>query len=107
VELGGLGSPDAVGFIGGIDGVGRRGVGERTDRRGPCVSEGRERRHRGRKARIKEENLFCEIRQRRARGEWAVEGMMAYECVPVQQPRLAGLISIGKIQRFFFIFKFK
>jgi hypothetical protein len=43
-----MGRPDAVGFSGGAAGVGRRGVGERTDRRGPCVSEGRERRRRGR-----------------------------------------------------------
>jgi hypothetical protein len=33
----------------------RRGVGERADRRGPCISKGRERRHRGWKAGIKEE----------------------------------------------------
>jgi hypothetical protein len=36
-----------AGFGDGAAGVGRRGVAERTVRRGPCVSEGRERRHRG------------------------------------------------------------
>jgi hypothetical protein len=42
--------------------------------RGPCVSEGRERRRRGWKARIKEENIFCGIRQRRMRAKRADEG---------------------------------
>jgi hypothetical protein len=32
-----------VGFGDGAAGVGRHGEGERADRRGPCVSEGRER----------------------------------------------------------------
>jgi hypothetical protein len=31
-------------------GIGRRGVGERADKRGPHISEGRARRNRGRKA---------------------------------------------------------
>jgi hypothetical protein len=43
-ELGGVGRPDEAEFGGGAAGVNRRGVGERTDMRGPCVSEGRERR---------------------------------------------------------------
>jgi hypothetical protein len=107
VELGGLGRPDAVGFIGGIDGVGRRGVGERTDRRGPCVSEGRERRHRGRKARIKEENLFCEIRQRRARGEWAVEGNDGLRMCAGAAASAGWADFYRKISKVFFIFKFK
>jgi hypothetical protein len=72
--MGGAGRPDAARIGDGTAGVGRRGVGERTDRQGPCVSEGRERRHRGRKARIKEENTFCEIRQRRVQAERADEG---------------------------------
>jgi hypothetical protein len=42
VELGGAARPDKVGFGGGAAEVGRRWVGERTDRRVPCVSEGRE-----------------------------------------------------------------
>jgi hypothetical protein len=42
VELGSAGRPDTVGFGGGAAGVGRRRVGERTDRWGACVSEGRE-----------------------------------------------------------------
>jgi hypothetical protein len=44
-ELGGTGRLDAVGFGGSAAGVGRRGVGERAGRQGPCVSDGRERRH--------------------------------------------------------------
>jgi hypothetical protein len=36
------GEVDTAGFGGGAAGVGRHGVGERTDRRGPCISEGRE-----------------------------------------------------------------
>jgi hypothetical protein len=43
MELGGAGRPNAVGFGGGAVGVGQRRVGERTDRWGPCISEGRER----------------------------------------------------------------
>jgi hypothetical protein len=65
VELGGAGRPDAAGFGGSAAGVDRRGVGERAHTRGPCVSEGIEIRHRAWKARIKEENVFCGIRQRR------------------------------------------
>jgi hypothetical protein len=42
--------PDAAGLGGGAIRVGRRGVEERADKRGPCVSEGRERRRRERKA---------------------------------------------------------
>jgi hypothetical protein len=41
IELGGVGRPDAAGFGGGVARVGRRGAGKQ----GPCVSEGRERRH--------------------------------------------------------------
>jgi hypothetical protein len=63
-----------VGFGGSVAEVGRRGVGERANRRGPCVSEERERRHRGWKARINEENVFCVIRQRRARAKRADKG---------------------------------
>jgi hypothetical protein len=43
-ELGGAGRPNVAGFGGSAAGVGRCGVGERADRRGPYVSEGRERR---------------------------------------------------------------
>jgi hypothetical protein len=50
VRSGGPERPDAAGHGGGAIGVGRRGVDERTDKRGPRVSEGRERRRRGRKA---------------------------------------------------------
>jgi hypothetical protein len=64
-----------VGFGGGAARVGRRGVGERTDKQGPCVSEGRERRRRGRKTRIKEENVFYEIGQRRAQADVGNDGM--------------------------------
>jgi hypothetical protein len=60
-----------AGFGDGAARVGRRGVEERTDRWGPCVSEGRERRRQGWKAGIKEENVLCEIRQRRARADVA------------------------------------
>jgi hypothetical protein len=38
--------PDAAGLSGGAIGVGRHGVEERADKQGPCISEGRERRHR-------------------------------------------------------------
>jgi hypothetical protein len=72
--MGDAGRPDAVGFSGSGARVGRHGVGERTDRWGPCISEGGERRLRGWKARIKEENVFCEIRQRHTRAERADEG---------------------------------
>jgi hypothetical protein len=47
---GGAERPDAAGLGGGAIGVGQRGVEERADKRGPCVSEGREKRHRERKA---------------------------------------------------------
>jgi hypothetical protein len=50
VRSGGTERPDAAGLGGGAIGVGRRGVEERADKRGPCVSEGRERRRRERKA---------------------------------------------------------
>jgi hypothetical protein len=49
-------------------GVGRRGGEDGADKRGPCVSEGIEKRRREWKALIKEENVFGEIRQRHA---WA------------------------------------
>jgi hypothetical protein len=39
-ELGGAGRPDAAGFSGGVVEDGRCGVGERTNRRGPCISGG-------------------------------------------------------------------
>jgi hypothetical protein len=42
VRRGGAERPDAVGLDGGAIGVGRRGVEERADKRGPCVSEERE-----------------------------------------------------------------
>jgi hypothetical protein len=35
-ELGGAGRPNVAGFSGDMAGVGRRGVGERADRQGPC-----------------------------------------------------------------------
>jgi hypothetical protein len=50
VRSGGPKRPDAAELGGGAIGVGRRGVDERADKRGLRVSEGRERRHRGRKA---------------------------------------------------------
>jgi hypothetical protein len=50
VWSGGTERPDAARLGGGTIGVGRSGVEERTDERGPCVSEGRERRRRERKA---------------------------------------------------------
>jgi hypothetical protein len=50
VRSGGAERPDAVGLGGGAIGVGRCGVEERADKQGPCISEGRERRHRERKA---------------------------------------------------------
>jgi hypothetical protein len=43
VELGSAGRPNAAGFGDGATRVGRRGLGERTDRWGAGVSEGRER----------------------------------------------------------------
>jgi hypothetical protein len=64
-----------VGFGGGAAGVGRHGVGERANRWGPCVGERRERRHRGWKARIIEENIFCGIRQRRTRADEGNDGL--------------------------------
>jgi hypothetical protein len=42
VWSGGAERPDATGLGGGATGVGRSGVEERADKRGPCVSEGRE-----------------------------------------------------------------
>jgi hypothetical protein len=74
VELGGTGRSDAAGFSDGATGVSQRMVGERADRWGPCVSEGRERRRRGWKARIKEENVFCSIRQSRVWAKWDDKG---------------------------------
>jgi hypothetical protein len=50
VRSGGVDRPDAAGLGGGTTGVGRSRVEERADKRGPCVSEGRERRRRERKA---------------------------------------------------------
>jgi hypothetical protein len=50
VRSGGAERPDVAGLDGGAIGVGRCGVEERADKRGPCVSEGRERRRRERKA---------------------------------------------------------
>jgi hypothetical protein len=50
VQSGGVERPDAVGLSGGAIGVGRHRVEERADKRGPCISEGRERRRRERKA---------------------------------------------------------
>jgi hypothetical protein len=46
VQSGGVERPDTAGLDGGATGVGRSGVEERADKRGPCVSEGRERRRR-------------------------------------------------------------
>jgi hypothetical protein len=50
VWSGGAERPDVAELGGGAIGVGRRGVEERADKRGPCVSEGGERRRRERKA---------------------------------------------------------
>jgi hypothetical protein len=50
VRSGGAERLDAAGLGGGAIGVGRRGVEERADKRGPCITEGRERRRRERKA---------------------------------------------------------
>jgi hypothetical protein len=47
---GGAERPDEAGLGGGAIGVGRRGVEESADKWGPCVSKGRERRRRERKA---------------------------------------------------------
>jgi hypothetical protein len=44
VRSGGAERPDTAGLGGGAIGVGRRGVEERANKRGPCISEGRERR---------------------------------------------------------------
>jgi hypothetical protein len=44
VRSSGAERPDAAVLGGGTIGVGRRGVEERADKRGPCVIEGRERR---------------------------------------------------------------
>jgi hypothetical protein len=41
---------DVMGLDGGATRVGRSGVEERADKQGPCVNEGRERRHQERKA---------------------------------------------------------
>jgi hypothetical protein len=73
-ELGGVGRPNAIGFSGGAARVGRCGVGERADRWGACVGEGRERRRRGWKSRIIEENVFYGICQRRAWAKRANKG---------------------------------
>jgi hypothetical protein len=45
VRSGGAERPDVAGLGGGATGVGRSGVEERADKRDPCVSEERERRH--------------------------------------------------------------
>jgi hypothetical protein len=50
MDLGSTGRSDVVGFDDCVTVVGRRGVGERADRRGPCISERSERRRRGWKA---------------------------------------------------------
>jgi hypothetical protein len=50
VRSGGAERLDAAGLGGGAIGVGRREVEERAYKRGPCVSEGRERRRREQKA---------------------------------------------------------
>jgi hypothetical protein len=50
VRSSGTERPDTAGLGGGAIGVGRRGVEERANKRGPCVSEGRDRRRRERKA---------------------------------------------------------
>jgi hypothetical protein len=65
-----VGRPDAAGFGGGVARVGQRGVGERADGWGPCVSEGRGREdiEDGRRE-LKKKNVFCGIRQRRARAK--------------------------------------
>jgi hypothetical protein len=46
VRSGGVERPDAAGLGGGATGVGQRGMEERVDKQGPCISEGRERRRR-------------------------------------------------------------
>jgi hypothetical protein len=50
VRSGGAERPNTARLGGGGTGVHRHGVEERADKRGPCVSEGRERRRRERKA---------------------------------------------------------
>jgi hypothetical protein len=50
VRSGGTERPSTAGLGGGAIGVGRRGVEERADKRGPCISEGRDRRRREWKA---------------------------------------------------------
>jgi hypothetical protein len=50
VRSGGAERSNAVGLGGGAIGVDRRGVEDRADKKGPCVSEGRERMRRERKA---------------------------------------------------------
>jgi hypothetical protein len=91
-----------VGFGGGAVVVNWHGVGERADRRGPCISKGRERRRRGWKARIKEENVFPEIHQGlmgrlgRAKGGGSPRGSG-----PAQRPRPAGLIKGKKNKKAF------
>jgi hypothetical protein len=64
-----VGRPDEAGFGGGTAGWERELTGG-----GPCVNEGTERRRQGWKVRIKEENVFCGICQRRARAQRADEG---------------------------------
>jgi hypothetical protein len=50
VRTGGAERSDVAGLGGGAIGVGQRRVEERADKRGPCVSEGRERKRREQKA---------------------------------------------------------
>jgi hypothetical protein len=90
-----------VGFSGGATGVDRRRVGERADKWDLCISEGRERRHRGWKARIKEENTFLEIRQGlMGRLGRAKEGSSLGRSGPAQRPGPARLIK-GENQKGF------
>jgi hypothetical protein len=64
MELGSAGWLGAVGFGGGAAGVGRCGVGDGADSRGPLDRERRERTRLAQKARTKKENIFLRRRHR-------------------------------------------
>jgi hypothetical protein len=71
----------------------RRGEeGDKTDGRGPCFSEGRERKRRARRAQTKEENIFCE-NTKGMQARWA-------GCVgrrPVSKAGRLGSVELGRI----------
>jgi hypothetical protein len=105
-ELGGEGRSDVSGFCGGAARVDRCGVGERTDRRSPSVRGEREGTEAGR--RESKKKMYSVKYTKGVRGpSGPMRGTMACERDgPARRPGLAGLISIGKIQRVL-IFEFK